>query len=135
MNEVETLAVAKRFDVTADAPGFDGLLQRRERIQTEHGVVEIALPFAIFESAVLILLRTEKTRDEFRGFRAENFRREPRDLQHFQPDAHARNETSRPGVVQEMSFEQSGIAKEISRRREHAITNNYSDGGGRAAQL
>src|SRR5437867_114087 len=62
-------------------------LQRHEAIEAENRVVEIAFGCAIFEAPVVVLLALKKIANQSGGF-TEELRRQPRDLQHFEPHAH-----------------------------------------------
>src|SRR5207247_5005720 len=61
--------------------------QSQQPIEAENRVVQIAFAAAILESSVFVLLALQKMANEFSGF-SQKLGRQPRDLQHFQAEAH-----------------------------------------------
>src|SRR5439155_25009513 len=65
-------------------------IKGQQSVDAEHGVIKIAPTRAVLESTILILLAEKKGAHQSRGV-SEELRRQPGDLQHFQPHAHRRN--------------------------------------------
>ena len=87
MHEVERLPVAETLQIRHDGFGRQFLAERDERLQTEHRVVEVACSRTVREAAVGIEMPSDEVRHEGGRF-TEQLRRQPRDLQHLQPNAH-----------------------------------------------
>jgi hypothetical protein len=87
VHEVQPVAVPEATKVRGDADSRHLGLQGDEAFDAEDGVVEVALARAILETAVRVQPPGEERRDETGGL-TELLRREPRHLQHFEPQTH-----------------------------------------------
>jgi hypothetical protein len=87
MNEIKSRACTERLNERAHATWIDRLLESGEGIQTEDSVVKITFAFAVPEAAIVILLSSQEVRHQITGI-AEDLRRQARDLEHFEPNAH-----------------------------------------------
>src|SRR5687767_996058 len=88
MDEVEIFTGAEALQIATHFIAIKFRLECEQSFQAKDRVIKIAAPGAVFESAVLVLLRVIKAADEI-GRIAQQFRREPRDLQHLKAQAHA----------------------------------------------
>ncbi len=61
--------------------------KRQQTFEAENGVIDIADAGPVSEAAVVVHLAAQKIGDEVRLL-TQQFRRQPRDLQHFEPQTH-----------------------------------------------
>src|SRR5581483_5461577 len=87
VDEVEALAGPEAGQVAADAVGGEFALEGEEPFQGEDGVVEVALPGPVAGPSVVVELVVQEAGDGFSGLLQE-LGRQPRDLQHFEPQTH-----------------------------------------------
>ena len=87
MDEVQTRAVAESIQVRRGPGGREVFLQGDERIEAEHGVVEIARARAILKAAVRVETPAQERRDEIARL-TQLLGRQPGDLQHLEPQTH-----------------------------------------------
>ena len=90
MNEVEGYHVADRLKVRPRCRDGQFTLQGSKAFEPEHRVLEIARAVAILKSAVRVDATRKKLRRQIRGV-TERFRRQSRDLQHFESQTHRTN--------------------------------------------
>src|SRR5712691_5540518 len=96
MDEVEAPAVTEPSEVRSDCLRWHGFLKGDESLQPENRVVEVAVAGAVLKPAVGIQATVQERGDEIPGL-TELLRRQPRDLQHFEPQTHCTIPGSRSG--------------------------------------
>ena len=87
VHQVEALAALESSQVGNDRFGGKGLLQGNEACESEDRVVEVAFAGAVLKAAVGIQGSVQESSDEIAGL-TERPRREPRHLQHSEPQTH-----------------------------------------------
>src|SRR5262245_1918420 len=87
MDEVEAPAISEPFEVRRDGSQGSGLLKSDEPFQPEDRVIKIAVAGTVLEPAIGIQAAVQERGDQIAGL-TELLRRQPRHLQHFEPQTH-----------------------------------------------
>ena len=87
VNEVEPGAIAESVKVGSGRRGGDVFLQRDQRVEPEHGVIEIARAGAILKAAVRVQTRSQEGADQTARL-TQLLGRQPGDLQHLESQTH-----------------------------------------------
>ena len=94
MDEVQRRAVPEPGEIGTGAIRVDRRPQRREALEPEDGVVEVGEAGAVGEPAGRIVALAEEAADQI-SRRLQQRRRQPRDLQHFEPQTHCTSPSAR----------------------------------------
>src|SRR5262245_59033595 len=87
VNEIEIASITELTQKAGDGTCWNGFLNGGQTLKAEDRVVQIARAVAILKTSVGIETTVKKGGDEIARF-TELLRRQPRHLQHFEPQTH-----------------------------------------------